>query len=54
MPLIQSRKTMWEGLNGTHHLLVYVYDTIKKNTESLSDDSKEVGLEVNTECRAKS
>jgi hypothetical protein len=44
-------------LNGTHQLLVYaeeVYllgdniDTIKRNTETLIDTSKEVGLEVNT------
>jgi hypothetical protein len=45
-------------LNGTHRLLVYAddvnllgdnIDTIKKNTQTLSDASKEVGLEVNTE-----
>jgi hypothetical protein len=45
-------------LNGTHHLLVYAddvnllgdnIDTIKKNTETLIDTSKEVGLGVNTE-----
>jgi len=44
-------------LNGTHHLLVYTavnllgknINTMKKNTESLLDASKEVGLEVNTE-----
>jgi hypothetical protein len=43
-------------LSGTHRLLVYAddvnllgdnMDTIKKNIESLIDDSKEVGLEVN-------
>jgi hypothetical protein len=45
-------------LNGTHQLLVYAdnvnllednIDTIKKNTKTLIDDSKEVDLEVNTE-----
>jgi hypothetical protein len=43
-------------LNGTHHLLVYVddvnllgdgIDTIKKNTETVTDASKEVRLETN-------
>jgi hypothetical protein len=43
-------------LNGTHQLLVYADDmyllgdnTIKKNAETLTEASKEVGLEVNTE-----
>jgi sorting nexin-29 len=45
-------------LNGTHHLLAYAddvnllgdkLDTIKKNTETLIDASKEVGLEINVE-----
>jgi hypothetical protein len=45
-------------LNGTHQLLVYADDvnlledntgTIKKNTETFIDASKEVSLEVNTE-----
>jgi hypothetical protein len=45
-------------LNGTHQLFVYAddmnllgdnIDTINKNTESLIDASKEVGLEVNAE-----
>jgi hypothetical protein len=48
-------------MNGIQHLLVYTDDvnllgddvnTIKKNTESLTDASKEVGLEVNTEKTA--
>jgi hypothetical protein len=43
-------------LNGTHQLLVYAdnvnllgdnIDTINKNTETLTDASNEVGLEVN-------
>jgi hypothetical protein len=45
-------------LNGTHQLLVYADEvnllggnmcTIKKNTETLFDASKKVGLEVNAE-----
>jgi hypothetical protein len=45
-------------LNWTHQLLVYAdnvnalsdnIDNIKKNTKTLIDASKEVGLEVNTE-----
>jgi hypothetical protein len=44
-------------LNGTHQLLVYAdvkplgdnIDTTKKNTETVIDASKDVGLEVNTE-----
>jgi hypothetical protein len=45
-------------LNGTYQLLVYADDvnllgddieTIKKNTQTLIDGGKEVGLEVNTE-----
>jgi hypothetical protein len=45
-------------LNGTHQLLVYAddvnllddnIDTIKRNTQTLIDASKEVGLEVNKE-----
>jgi hypothetical protein len=45
-------------LNGTHQLLAYAddvnlprdnLDTIKKNTETLIDASKEVGLEINVD-----
>jgi ribosomal protein S2 len=45
-------------LNGTHQLLIYAADVdvlgdniddLKKNTETLNDANKEVGLEVNTE-----
>jgi hypothetical protein len=45
-------------LNGTHQLLAYAddvnllgdnIDTIKKNTETLIDVSKEVGIEINVE-----
>jgi hypothetical protein len=45
-------------LNGTHQLLTYADDvnllgdniaTVKKNTESLTDANKEVGLEINVE-----
>jgi hypothetical protein len=45
-------------LNGTHQLLAYGADvnllgdsigTVKKNTETLIDASKEVGLEINVE-----
>jgi hypothetical protein len=45
-------------LNGTHQLLAYAddvnllgdnIDTVKKNTETLIDASKEVGLEINVE-----
>jgi hypothetical protein len=45
-------------LNGTHELLAYVDDvnlmrdnlyTIKKNTETLIDASKEAGLKINIE-----
>jgi hypothetical protein len=57
MALGMSRNTRWER-NGTYQQLIYVddvnllgdnMDTIKKNTETLIDASKEVGLEVNTE-----
>jgi hypothetical protein len=45
-------------LNGTHQLLAYVddvnllgdnIDTVEKNTETLIDASKEIGLEINIE-----
>jgi hypothetical protein len=45
-------------LNGTHQLLVYAdsvnllgdnIDTIKKNTETVMNASKKVGLEINVE-----
>jgi hypothetical protein len=52
MPLGKSRKSR------THRLLAYTddvnllgdnIDTIKKNTETLTDASKEAGLEINVE-----
>jgi hypothetical protein len=57
MPLRRSRKTRWDR-NGTHQLLIYAddvnllgdnIDIINKNTRTLIDASKEVGLEVNAE-----
>jgi hypothetical protein len=48
----------WEGTGGAHQLLAYAddvnllgdnIDTIKKNTETLIDASKEVGPKMNTE-----
>jgi hypothetical protein len=54
MPLGSSRKIGWE----THQLLVYAdnvnllgdnIDSIKKNTETLTDASKEIDLEINVE-----
>jgi hypothetical protein len=47
-------------MNGTHQLLAYAdevnplgdnIDTIKKNTETLIDASKEVGLEINVKVK---
>jgi hypothetical protein len=59
MPLSRSRKTrVGRKLNGTHQLLVYADDVnllgdniviINKNTKTLIDASKEVGLGVDTE-----
>jgi hypothetical protein len=58
MPLGSPGKQVGLKLNGTHHLLAYAddvnllgdnTDTIKKNTETLIDASKEVGLEINIE-----
>jgi hypothetical protein len=54
---VQENQVEWK-LNGTNQLLVYADDvnllgdsinTIKKNTETLIDATKEVGLEVNAE-----
>jgi hypothetical protein len=56
MPLGRSRKTRWDWTYVRHQLLVSAcdtnlggdnIDTIKKNTETVIDASKEVGLEVN-------
>jgi late competence protein required for DNA uptake (superfamily II DNA/RNA helicase) len=60
MPLGRSKENHQFGLilNGTHQLLAYAddmnllednFDAIKKNTETLIDASKEVGLEINVE-----
>jgi hypothetical protein len=47
-------------MNGTHQLMAYAndvnllgdnIDTIKKNTETLIDAGKEVGLEINDKRR---
>jgi hypothetical protein len=57
MPLGRSRYEVGLKLNVTHQLLVYAdvnllgdnINTIKKNTATLIDTSKEVGLEENAE-----
>jgi hypothetical protein len=57
MPLGRSMKTKFD-FNGTHELLAYAddvnllgdnIDIIKKNTETLTDDSNETGLEINVQ-----
>jgi hypothetical protein len=56
MPLKVHENKVGLKLNGTHQLLAYADDvnllgdnihTVKKNTETLIDASKEVGLEIN-------
>jgi hypothetical protein len=61
MPLRRSKENQMElKLNGIHHLLAYTddvnllgdnIDTIKKNTETLIDASKEIGLEIHVLSR---
>jgi hypothetical protein len=55
---VQNVSEVGLKLNGTHQLLAYAddvnllgdnVDTIKKNTETLIDTSKEVGLEIGVE-----
>jgi hypothetical protein len=58
MPLRRSENQVGLKLNGTHLPLAYAddmnllgdnIDTIRKNTETLIDASKEVGLEINVD-----
>jgi hypothetical protein len=58
MPSGRPKHLVGLKLNGIHQLLVYIddvnllednIDTIKKNTETVTDSSKKVGLEVNIE-----
>jgi hypothetical protein len=58
MPLGRSRKSRWDWNWRTHQLLASAddvnwlgnnIDTVNKNTGTLTDASKEVGLEVNIE-----
>jgi hypothetical protein len=49
MPIGRSRRTRWSAYADDVNLLGDNIDTIMKNTETIIDASKEIGLEINVE-----